>query len=130
MTSDVTRSPAPHSPSNARSAPSAKARSPALRRRCRAVAQHVVPLRSCRRLEIVPTKKRRIDRKEAVLFAFHLEGMTLDIQSVLSAGADPITPLSTKSARAASKDPPARIYVCVPEWTGPFDIEIDCIATV
>jgi 2-iminobutanoate/2-iminopropanoate deaminase len=25
-------------------------------------------------------------------------------------------------------DPPARIFVCVPEWTGPFDIEIDCIA--
>src|SRR2546421_8020521 len=24
--------------------------------------------------------------------------------------------------------PPARIFVCVPEWTGPFDIEIDCIA--
>jgi 2-iminobutanoate/2-iminopropanoate deaminase len=28
------------------------------------------------------------------------------------------------------KDPPARIYVCIPEWTGPFDIEIDCIAMV
>ena len=25
-------------------------------------------------------------------------------------------------------DPPARIFVCVPEWTGPFDIEIDCVA--
>ena len=25
-------------------------------------------------------------------------------------------------------NPPARIYVCIPEWTGPFDIEIDCIA--
>jgi hypothetical protein len=24
--------------------------------------------------------------------------------------------------------PPARIFVCIPEWTGPFDIEIDCIA--
>jgi hypothetical protein len=23
---------------------------------------------------------------------------------------------------------PARIFVCVPEWTGPFDIEIDCVA--
>jgi 2-iminobutanoate/2-iminopropanoate deaminase len=27
-------------------------------------------------------------------------------------------------------DPPARIFVCIPEWTGPFDIEIDCIAMV
>jgi 2-iminobutanoate/2-iminopropanoate deaminase len=27
-------------------------------------------------------------------------------------------------------NPPARIYVCVPQWFGPFDIEIDCIAAV
>lgn len=33
-------------------------------------------------------------------------------------------------ARHFPKDPPARIYVCIPEWTGPFDIEIDCIAMV
>jgi 2-iminobutanoate/2-iminopropanoate deaminase len=32
--------------------------------------------------------------------------------------------------RCFPKDPPARIYVCVPEWTGTFDIEIDCIAMV
>ncbi|MCP1851288.1 MULTISPECIES: RidA family protein [unclassified Bradyrhizobium] len=25
---------------------------------------------------------------------------------------------------------PARIFVCIPEWTGPFDVEIDCIAMV
>jgi hypothetical protein len=31
--------------------------------------------------------------------------------------------------RATSrKDPLARIFV--PEWTGPFDIEIDCVAVV
>lgn len=33
-------------------------------------------------------------------------------------------------ARYFPKDPPARIFVCVPAWPGPFDIEIDCIATV
>jgi 2-iminobutanoate/2-iminopropanoate deaminase len=33
-------------------------------------------------------------------------------------------------ARYFPNDPPARIYVCIPEWTGPFDIEIDCIAMV
>ena len=33
-------------------------------------------------------------------------------------------------ARYFPSDPPARIFVCVPEWTGPFDIEIDCIALV
>lgn len=26
------------------------------------------------------------------------------------------------------KNPPARIFFCVPEWTGPFDVEVDCIA--
>ena len=33
-------------------------------------------------------------------------------------------------ARYFPKDPPARIFVCIPEWTGPFDIEIDCVAVV
>jgi enamine deaminase RidA (YjgF/YER057c/UK114 family) len=26
------------------------------------------------------------------------------------------------------KNPPARIFFCVPEWTGPFDVEVDCVA--
>ena len=33
-------------------------------------------------------------------------------------------------ARYFPKEPPARIFVCVPAWPGPFDIEIDCIAAV
>ena len=33
-------------------------------------------------------------------------------------------------ARYFPVDPPARIYVCIPEWTGSFNIEIDCIAIV
>ena len=33
-------------------------------------------------------------------------------------------------ARYFPNDPPARIFVCIPEWTGPFDVEIDCIAMV
>ncbi len=31
-------------------------------------------------------------------------------------------------ARYFLVDPPARIFVCTPEWFGPFDVEIDCIA--
>jgi 2-iminobutanoate/2-iminopropanoate deaminase len=31
-------------------------------------------------------------------------------------------------ARYFPKDPPARIFVSVPAWPGPFDIEIDCVA--
>lgn len=33
-------------------------------------------------------------------------------------------------ARYFPKDPPARIFICVPVWFGKFDIEIDCIAAV
>jgi len=33
-------------------------------------------------------------------------------------------------ARYFPKDPPARIFLCVPAWFGPFDIEIDCIAAL
>jgi 2-iminobutanoate/2-iminopropanoate deaminase len=33
-------------------------------------------------------------------------------------------------ARYFPKDPPARIFVNVPAWPGPFDIEIDCIAII
>jgi 2-iminobutanoate/2-iminopropanoate deaminase len=33
-------------------------------------------------------------------------------------------------ARYFPVDPPARIFVCVPEWMGAFDIEIDCVALV
>jgi 2-iminobutanoate/2-iminopropanoate deaminase len=31
-------------------------------------------------------------------------------------------------ARYFPKDPPARIFVCVPAWPGHFDIEMDCVA--
>lgn len=33
-------------------------------------------------------------------------------------------------ARYFPVDPPARIFVCVPEWMGAFDIEIDCVAVM
>ncbi len=33
-------------------------------------------------------------------------------------------------ARYFPENPPARIYICVPSWPAPFDIEIDCIAAV
>jgi 2-iminobutanoate/2-iminopropanoate deaminase len=33
-------------------------------------------------------------------------------------------------ARFFTGEPPARIFICVPEWPGRFDIEVDCIAAV
>ncbi|MGL3108657.1 RidA family protein [Bradyrhizobium sp. BR 1432] len=35
---------------------------------------------------------------------------------------------NTVYARYFPLDPSARIFVCTPEWFGPFDVEIDCIA--
>lgn len=31
-------------------------------------------------------------------------------------------------ARYFPGEPPARIFICVARWPGPFDIEIDCVA--
>jgi 2-iminobutanoate/2-iminopropanoate deaminase len=33
-------------------------------------------------------------------------------------------------ARFFPEEPPARIFVNVPAWPGPFDIEIDCVAAL
>jgi 2-iminobutanoate/2-iminopropanoate deaminase len=33
-------------------------------------------------------------------------------------------------ARYFPSDPPARSFVCVLSWHGPFDVEIDCVASV
>lgn len=33
-------------------------------------------------------------------------------------------------ARYFPKDPPARIFINVPAWAGPFEIEVDCIAAL
>jgi 2-iminobutanoate/2-iminopropanoate deaminase len=33
-------------------------------------------------------------------------------------------------ARFFPENPPSRIFINVPAWPGPFDIEIDCVATV
>jgi 2-iminobutanoate/2-iminopropanoate deaminase len=33
-------------------------------------------------------------------------------------------------ARYFPVESPARIFVCVPSWPGPFDVEIDCIAVL
>lgn len=31
-------------------------------------------------------------------------------------------------ARYFTAEQPARIFLCVPRWPGPFDIEVDCVA--
>src|SRR5262245_21187963 len=38
--------------------------------------------------------------------------------------------INTVYARYFATDPPARIFICVAAEHGPFDVEMDCIATV
>jgi 2-iminobutanoate/2-iminopropanoate deaminase len=38
--------------------------------------------------------------------------------------------VNTVYARYFPVDPPARIFLTVPAWPGPFDIEIDCITAI
>jgi hypothetical protein len=48
--------------------------------------------------------------------------------NVLCISADRFKPFNEVYKRFFPKNPPARIFFCVPEWTGPFDVEVDCIA--
>ena len=38
--------------------------------------------------------------------------------------------INTVYARYFPSDPPARSFICVCPWHGPFDVEMDCIAAV
>jgi 2-iminobutanoate/2-iminopropanoate deaminase len=49
--------------------------------------------------------------------------------NVYCSSVEHFTAVNAVYARYFPKDPPARIFVSVPAWPGPFDIEIDCIAT-
>jgi 2-iminobutanoate/2-iminopropanoate deaminase len=48
--------------------------------------------------------------------------------NVFCSDAEMFGPVNDVYRRYFPDEPPARIFVCVPEWTGPFSIEVDCIA--
>ncbi len=50
--------------------------------------------------------------------------------NVYCTSVDKFAAVNAVYARHFPIDPPARIFVCVPEWPGPFDIEIDCVAVL
>ncbi len=50
--------------------------------------------------------------------------------NVYCTSADKVAAVNAIYARFFPNNPPARIFVCVPEWFGRFDIEIDCIAAM
>ena len=49
--------------------------------------------------------------------------------NVYCTSAEKFAAINAIYARYFPKDPPARIFICVPVWFAPFDIEIDCVAT-
>jgi 2-iminobutanoate/2-iminopropanoate deaminase len=48
--------------------------------------------------------------------------------NVFSTDAAHFGTINTVYARYFPKDPPARSFICVNAWHGPFDVEINCIA--
>jgi 2-iminobutanoate/2-iminopropanoate deaminase len=50
--------------------------------------------------------------------------------NVYCTSADKFAAVNAIYARYFPRNPPARIFICVPTWPGHFDIEIDCIAAV
>ena len=50
--------------------------------------------------------------------------------NVYCTSAEKFSAVNAIYARYFPHQPPARIFVCVPQWFGAFDIEIDCIAAV
>src|SRR6202000_1560320 len=50
--------------------------------------------------------------------------------NVYCTSADKFAAVNAIYARYFPDNPPARIFVCVPQWFGRFDIEIDCIAAL
>ncbi|GII59812.1 hypothetical protein Pth03_82010 [Planotetraspora thailandica] len=48
--------------------------------------------------------------------------------NVYCTSVDKFAAVNAVYSRYFPSDPPARIFVCVPAWPGPFDIEIDCVA--
>ena len=62
-----------------------------------------------------------------------LEAAGSDLEHVMKVNVICVRPERFKAfneiyKRYFPKNPPARIFFCVPVWTGPFDIEIECIA--
>lgn len=50
--------------------------------------------------------------------------------NVYCTSAEKFSAVNAIYARYFPSQPPARIFVCVPQWFAAFDIEIDCIAAV
>jgi len=50
--------------------------------------------------------------------------------NVYCTSAEKFAAVNVVYARYFPVEPPARIFICVTAWPGPFDIEIDCVAVL
>jgi 2-iminobutanoate/2-iminopropanoate deaminase len=79
-----------------------------------------------------------IDRQTEIVFEqmkLCLETSGSSLENVLKCTAyctsvEKFSAVNAVYARYFPTDPPARVFVCVAAWPGPFDIEIDCVAAV
>jgi 2-iminobutanoate/2-iminopropanoate deaminase len=72
-----------------------------------------------------------LDRREFLNLCLQTAGSSLDKVvkcNVYCTSVGKFAALNAIYSRYFPKDPPARIFVNVPAWSGRFDIEIDCIA--
>ncbi len=54
-------------------------------------------------------------------------GPCAEVQCAVHLGG-PVQGLQRSLQALLPEKSPARIFFCVPEWTGPFDVEVDCVA--
>ena len=68
---------------------------------------------------------------DQIKLALTAAGTSLDkviICNVFSTDAAHFATINAVYARYFPKDPPARSFICVNAWHGPFDVEINCVA--
>ncbi len=84
-------------------------------------------------LEYAPIERQTEVVLEQMKLCLETAGASLDSVlkcTVYCTSVEKFAAVNAVYARYFPKDPPARIFVNVPAWPGPFDVEIDCIAAV
>ncbi len=70
---------------------------------------------------------------EQIKLCLTAAGTSLDkviVCNVFSTDAKHFTTINAVYARYFPTDPPARSFICVNAWHGPFDVEINCVAAM
>ena len=100
---------------------------------CLLLASVAAPARSQDRLPPIPIERQTELVLEQLKLCVETAGSSLDNVlkcNVYCTSVEKFAAVNAIYARYFPKNPPARIFICVPAWPGHFDIEIDCIAAV